>query len=316
MKVYYSTQNKLRFFLITVLYLFVAQNAYNQSKIYFDQEWKISDKENAHFYRVITKKNDSLFHVKDYYINGALQMDGYYSNIKEGTMEGKNTWYYKNKRKMVSSMYSQGKLHGLSTVYQENGKLHYRLEYKDGDPYNGNYKTSITDGIEYIYKNGATLKRIEHGTVNGFYPAETRVYGTKKDSVYWRNSNGKLIGVGIYDAHTHKIINGLDIKTNWLEVTNTYYKKGKKDGIQNMSFEGTLFVEKTFKNDTLTLHKSLDPFTNKMIECEYKNNEPVQGRFFEYDQMQDFYDEYVYVNGEFKSRNRYIKKGDTYILKE
>ncbi|WKB80418.1 hypothetical protein QYR09_11715 [Cellulophaga lytica] len=285
---------------ITLVCLFYFQNTYSQSKIYFDKDWKTTTKNKAQFYRVVTKKNDSLFHVKDFYINGVLQMNGHFSNLEQEVMEGKITFYDKKGTKTNTANYVNGVLNGVATTYLKNGKIAYTSEYKNGKIYNGIYKAAT---VKYLYKNGVTAKRIEFLAPNDHYPLATTVYGKEKDSVYWYTSKGKKIGFGIYKGTDP--INGLDIKSSWLKVTHTYYKNSKKDGVQSVYYEGKLIAENTFANDVLLLKKSLNPHTGKFVTCKYKNNKPYQGHYFVYHVTQDYYDEYVYDSGKIGSYKKY-----------
>ncbi|WP_435315146.1 hypothetical protein [Cellulophaga fucicola] len=286
--------------IIALVCFFLFQSAYSQSKIYFDKDWKKTTKEEARFYRVVAKKNDSLFHIRDYFISGVLQMNGHFSNLEEEVMEGKITFYDEKGKITNSANYVNGVLNGPSIVYLKNGKIEYTSEYKNGDVYNGIYKAAT---VKYLYKNGVTAKRIEFLSPNDYYPLATTVYGKERDTVYWYTSKGKKIGFGTYKGT--KTINGLDIKKNWLEVTHTFYKNSKKEGVQSIFYEGKLIAENTFANDVLILNKSLNPFTGKFVTCKYKNNKPFQGHYFVYHITQDYYDEYVYDTGKIASYNKY-----------
>ncbi|SFW39257.1 hypothetical protein [Cellulophaga fucicola] len=286
--------------IIALVCFFLFQSTYGQSKIYFDKDWKKTTKEEARFYRVVAKKNDSLFYIRDYFISGVLQMNGHFSNLEQEVMEGKITFYDEKGKITNSANYVNGVLNGPSIVYLKNGKIEYTSEYKNGDIYNGIYKAAT---VKYLYKNGVTAKRIEFLSPNDYYPLATTVYGKERDTVYWYTSKGKKIGFGTYKGT--KTINGLDIKKSWLEVTHTFYKNGKKEGVQNIFYEGKLIVENTFANDVLVLNKSLNPFTGKFVTCKYKNNKPFQGHYFVYHITQDYYDEYVYDTGKITSYNKY-----------
>ena len=286
--------------ILILVCFFLFQNTYSQSKIYFDKDWKKTTKEEARFYRVVTKKNDSLFHIRDYFISGVLQMNGHFSNLEEEVMEGKITFYDEKGKRTNSENYANGVLNGPSIVYLENGKIEYTSEYKNGDIYNGIYKAAT---VKYLYKNGVTAKRIEFLSPNDFYPLATTVYGKERDTVYWYTSKGKKIGFGTYKGI--KTIDGLDIKKSWLEVTHTFYKNGKKEGVQSIFYEGKLIAENTFADDVLTLNKSLNPLTDKFVTCKYKDNMPFQGHYFVYHVTQDYYDEYVYDTGKITSYNKY-----------
>ncbi len=59
-----------------------------QDTIFYDDNWnEISNKDSVSFYRIIFKESDQ-FKVLDYYINGNLQMEGYFSSIEDRIKEG------------------------------------------------------------------------------------------------------------------------------------------------------------------------------------------------------------------------------------
>ncbi|HBK70481.1 MAG TPA: hypothetical protein DDZ39_02290, partial [Flavobacteriaceae bacterium] len=74
--------------ILIVLSLTIFQQAFAQEKIYLGKDWKKSTKENAHFYRILEKKNDSLYYVEDFYISGVMQMDGHFTNVEKETLHG------------------------------------------------------------------------------------------------------------------------------------------------------------------------------------------------------------------------------------
>lgn len=295
---------QIKIIIISYLYFFLCPNNFCQSKIYFDKDWKVSEKENAHFYRIINKKNDSLFYVKDFYINNVLQMDGHYSNIKKEVFEGPINWYDENGKITKSSTYKKGILHGITTVYLDDGKIDYTNEYKNGKVYEG---LDIGFTEKRIYKKGKLVKKIKHNPPNSLYILSTTVYGAERDSVYWFTSKGKKIGFGIYKNHT--IQDGLEVINDFSNTFFTNYIKGKKNGIHKViDSEGTLVSQKLFKNDQLISDKTPHPITGEIITCIYKNNEAFEGRFFEYNPIYNYYDEHIFKKGKQVKKNRYVKE--------
>jgi len=288
---------------ITALYFVTCQNIFSQSKIYFDKEWKISTIEKAHFYRVITKKNDSLFYVKDHYINGVLQMDGHYSNLENEIMEGKINFYNKQGEITNSQTYTKGELNGLATVYLKNGKIDYTTEYKNGKIYNGVYNGFV---VKQVYKKGEVIKEIEQNPPNQYYVLKTTIYGKEIDSVYWITAKGIQLGFGIYK--NHKIIDGLNVLNLLDNTVYTYYKNKLREGLQKVyDSNGKLIANMTYKNDQLILDETLNPLTNKMVTCTYKDNQPLNGRYFEYKPMHNYYNEFIFENGKLITKNRYFE---------
>ncbi len=291
---------------ITFFSFFFCRNVYSQSEIYFDKDWKTATKEEAYFYRTIHKKNDSLFYIKDYYINGVLQMDGHFSNLENETMEGKVNFYNKQGGITNSETYRKGVLHGLTKVYLKNGNIDYTTAYKNGKIYNGVYNGVVK---KRFYKNGIITKDIEHSPPNQYYILKTIIYGREMDSVYWRTAKGRPLGLGIYKDN--KIIEGLRVLNLLDNTVYTYYKNSLREGIQKVyNSNGKLIANMTYKSDQLILDETLNPLTNKMVACTYKNNQPLDGRYFEYKPMYNYYDEFVFENGIQKKHNRYAEDKD------
>ncbi len=120
---------------ILLIFLFLIQNLFAQDtiRIYFDKNWeKIKHGENAMYSRKVFKKGD-LWYVKDYYLNGQLQMEGSFNNKKctersgefiyytengnidhkgiflNNNYEGTWIWYHTNDKKSSEELYSNGK---------------------------------------------------------------------------------------------------------------------------------------------------------------------------------------------------------------
>ena len=302
-------RKKLKRLIIITLFLFISTNTYSQTKIYFDSEWNTSTKDKAEFYRILTKKNDSLFHIKDFYISGTLQMEGHISDLEKETLENKIVWYNSDGKKLSSAHYKKGVLHGLSTTYLKNGKIDYTTEYRNGKVYDGVYAYS---SYKQYYKKGKLIKQVELEAPNYFRNLETRVFGAEKDTVYWMSNKGdKLIGIGIYHSSSSQIIDGLDIQNNFLIAIHTNYKNGKREGIQKVFYEGDLLSEQTFVNNTVVLERSINPINGKTVEINFKDGEPNTGHLFQFNQINEYYNEFIYKEGEVLIKNHYeLVKGE------
>lgn len=128
----------------TVLLLFisllVSQITFGQQeKVYYDSEWKVTNKSKAEFYRLITfdEKGKPKGKVKDYFINGTLQWEGYlsyadkYENSKD-SIEGVSIWYHDNGNKSMQTNTVDGKLEGVREYYHRNGNISGRTNFKNG----------------------------------------------------------------------------------------------------------------------------------------------------------------------------------------
>ena len=294
---------KLKLILIIVTYFSISQNIYGQSKTYFDKDWKTTTKDKAEFYRVLDKKNDSLFHIKDFYINGNLQMEGYFSDLENETLEEKIVWYTEEGKITHSANYKKGVLNGQSIIYLKNGEIDYTTEYRNGKVYEGVYAGG---SYKQYYKEGKLIKQVEFEAPNDFRSLKTRVFGTEKDTVYWMNNkNTKVLGIGIYPSSSSKIIEGLEIDNNFLIAVHTHYKNGKREGIQSVYYEGELLTEQTFVNDVVVLEKSINPLNGKTVEINFKEGEPNTGHLFQFNQFYEYYNEFIYEDGIVLIKNHY-----------
>ncbi len=117
-------------YIITILGLFIGLIAFGQDTIYYNKDWKRCTKENAEYFRVISLDADGvpIGKVKDYYITGELQWEGYlsycdkYDNSKD-SCDGYCVWYYKNGNKVRESNFSNNILIGTTTFWHEDGRI-------------------------------------------------------------------------------------------------------------------------------------------------------------------------------------------------
>lgn len=296
-------KNKFIHLTIIILCLLMAHNISSQTKVYFDKDWKKTSKEAAVYHRIIDKKNDSLFYIKDYYSNGKLQMEGHFSNLEKETLEKKVIWYTKEGKIDHISNYKKGILHGMHTVYLKNGKINYSTEYKNGYIYSGVYAGGY---YKQYYKNGKLTKQVELEAPNNFRSLKTRVFGLEKDTIYWMSNKGdKLIGIGIYSSSSSKIIDGLEIDNNFLIAVHTNYKDGKREGVQKVFYKGKLLTEQTFANNIVVLERSINPLNHKTVEINFKNGEPYTGQLFQFNQVYNYYNEFIYNKGIVIIKNHY-----------
>jgi hypothetical protein len=174
-------KNKLSFFPFFAIVLVSSQ----QSKTtYFDRSWKETTKDNAVFYRpapIIL--NDSIEFIRDYFIDGKLQYQGY-SLKKKGYKKniGSEYWYNENGFDKGSD-YSEANSEKFKGVelkfYYPNGKL-WKIQKLNGK------KT-----LEEVYFEGGNIRNID--SVNYADHQKGRV-----EKIYWIN-NKNLASEKIYN---------------------------------------------------------------------------------------------------------------------
>ncbi|GEM_PF-6173907 len=150
--------------IILLLLLSIATNLTAQKDIlYFDAGWNKTTKAEAKFYRPIPlKKTGNLYQVKDYYITGSLQMEGYYSNIEKEELEGKVVWYYINGQKSEIRNYKKGILDGTSTYYNKEGFLRAEGIFKNNIRWTGRFFDAFSDGYVPEFKEGKKIAQVRY----------------------------------------------------------------------------------------------------------------------------------------------------------
>lgn len=153
--------------------------------------YSISKNKKIIYKRIIEfDKENNLYHVKDYYPTGQIQMDAFYSLFDKNIKEELQCNYYSNTK--------QGK---YSSWYR-NGQLEYT----------GNYKNGLRNGLcSGFYKNGQ--KEMEQNWLNG------QLHGNVK---YW-TEKGDLK----YDLTLNHGLNQNPINVNYKYIT--YLSKGYVD---------------------------------------------------------------------------------------
>jgi antitoxin component YwqK of YwqJK toxin-antitoxin module len=171
---------------------------------------------------------------KYYHLNGKLEQTGKFN--KQGKFEGKWKWYFDNSKLLKEENYRNGLKDGMSTAYDETGKVIEEGEFVDGnedgpwfeqigDTYTrGTYRDGLRNGMWYnFYLNSDSLKTDSLCYFKGNFiednPDGRHIY-------YWEN--GKVKDEGSYVM-------------------------GKKEGEwYKYNFDGTLFMIISYKQGVET----------------------------------------------------------------
>lgn len=134
-------------------------------KVYFDEDWNvISNASEASYYRLYNAKDKStgLKPYQDYYINGRLQGEGFYSHIENdgGNLifieEGEQKNYYDNGKLHEKWYKKNGEIDGEDISYYESGMKEWVLIYKNDIIQKATKYDDSTGTIDRVltYKNG------------------------------------------------------------------------------------------------------------------------------------------------------------------
>lgn len=241
-----------------LLSLIISGFASGQQRTYFDEKWKPTDKANAHYYR-LSEKKDTLYVIKDYYINGVLQFEGASKTEKEPFFLEGNVKYYgsdgqvvtnanmvHNKRHglyeefygtgapKVSGNFIDGKASGVYTEYYPTGQIGNTANFTNGKTNGTHTKYTFNGDVEY------RLNYID-GVLNG--PYESYEYGRLETKGTTKN--------GIQDGKCFTYYEDGSVRFTYT-VTNGYL-----DGIfTEADKEGKLLTDAEFKNGVPIRYKS------------------------------------------------------------
>lgn len=171
----------MKLFLTTIsIFLFTISSAQKDS-LWFDKNWKETTKENAHFYRIPIQKEGKLYRVKDFYINGTLQMSGL-SKYKDSISLLQAIWYNEAGYPLNEINYEDAALRNGTRVY-----------------YTQNEDLTTTAIEELVYKEGdlAKLMRFDGDRRGIRYETYYKNNSSYKEVYY--DKNGKKIGESVYD---------------------------------------------------------------------------------------------------------------------
>jgi hypothetical protein len=156
---------------ILILSLFICLGTIKAQEVdTFYLHIPISKNDTIIYKRIIQfDNNDSLYHVRDYYPNGQIQMEGTYSsfdksikeeslwcNYKTNTKEGEFKVWYKNGQIESETNFINGLRHGLYEYWYSNGQRESKLYYINGQE-QGKCTWWNTDGSlqnELIFEKG------------------------------------------------------------------------------------------------------------------------------------------------------------------
>ncbi len=285
-------------FLIVIFFNFYSYSQ-NKQTIYFDKDWKECSKEKAAFFRpmpLLSSGNHEL--VRDYYINGNLQMQGYSlkNNDKKYIID---IYYYDDKNtESISTNNNLEDLNGTFSYFYYDGKLWKTITYKNGELFGRNtyFFKDGTQMLDGIYQNG--------NCISGSVAFDTKLnseFRLKKGEpekqitkvLYWENSKQiaqkqtillkkygrELIGQQNFDK-SGKLIQKL---TENAYPTRSYYDETISEGIDfeyyirndcAVNLKSETHYSLGQKNGSSINFDISGKVINKII---YKNDSPIEG---------------------------------------
>ncbi len=117
-------------FLFFLFFISFSSATFCQEKVYFDDNWNVTTKENAVYYRVVSDKKSKKEWIIDYYISGKKAQEANYIN---GKPEGKYLLYYNTGELKKVGYFENGLKEGVWKTYDKEGKIIEKGKYKNGE---------------------------------------------------------------------------------------------------------------------------------------------------------------------------------------
>jgi antitoxin component YwqK of YwqJK toxin-antitoxin module len=213
-------------------------------------------------------KNDKLEgEYKSFHMNGQLSTQEYY---KDGKEEGEHKEWYKNGQLRRKCYYKNGKIDGLEQEFYDNGNLKKQAFYKNNNlgVYQEFHKNLVLKLQAILTKTDDKTSDDETGNIKEFYDngqlklEKQLIEGKIKEKIKVFDSNGKLLGIQVYDDNELKITNPRIALNEKNCISPTYFW----DDYENKCFE-YLQEEKKMEKDCeeWIKNKTVNPVTGKKM---------------------------------------------------
>src|ERR1044071_10033448 len=197
----------LRYLSLFLLALLPLVSTAQESIIYFDKDWRYTPrKKNAAFYRPLPKKEGEFYKLVDYYINGKVQMTGYYAindplklmqeSLERAEKQGIFKYYYPDGTLKAQEEYLNDKPHGKWASYNEKGQQLDKTEWNNGEKA-GDW-TLYYEGTTQPWYSTSYILGKQNGASKSYYPDGK----LKRDAIY---ENDMLLSGKMYDTKGKEI---------------------------------------------------------------------------------------------------------------
>ncbi|MGL1885890.1 MAG: TonB family protein [Reichenbachiella sp.] len=222
------------FSIIFFLTLLATQAQLNDKVVFFDDNWNECPQEKASYYGITEDYhlNKTSYKAIDYFISGAIQKTGNYSDAEREIKNGHFEWYYENGQLKEKGQYSKNMKTGPWDGYYKNGQQKEK----------GTYYEDTKKGYWWTwYENGQKKEEREVVGQNNYH-----VQSRNKVMSHWDSLGNQLVvkGNGLA-TYYHK---------DTLSISSSgSFKKGFKIGVwKGYSKDNRLKYEEIYKKNKVT----------------------------------------------------------------
>ena len=207
--------------------------------VYYDSDWeKVRSIKKAVYYRKAFKDTQGQYIVKDYFLNGDLQMSGTYITKKFEIKNGTFIYYYDNGQKKSEYNYVKNKRYGDCATWFDSGQIASKSSY-DANGKTGKwiewFKDGGTDNEEHF------LNDLKHGECTYYH------YSGKISAIEYY-TNGKFIRSRYFDEQGSELpenlskevdpefVGGEDMMARFIQDNIKYPSQAVKKNIKGTSY--------------------------------------------------------------------------------
>lgn len=234
-------------------YLFVCMcllglqsiQAQDSTTFYFNQYWRDTSADQAKYFRKMYSSG-THFGVRDYYINGVLQMSGAYLDAAAKIRDGAFSYYDEGGKLESAGLYLNGVREGIWTNYYEGGERRSQAFYKN-DKIIGKWQNWYESGrprAKGQYRKGKAYGKwhwyYEHGVVASL---ETYRRGKLKRAVFFDSMGKRMAGTPVIEQ-LPRFPGGDSAMYRYLQTQTVYPARAIEKG-----WEGTVRVRFLISRD-------------------------------------------------------------------
>ena len=273
-----------------LLLLLLSCFGWAQEKIYIDNSGNPVSQDKASLYRTISEKQ-GIYHIKDFYLNGKLQMDAFSKNKDFRGIEelvGKFTFYLENGKIEIQGEEKKGEL--KYKMFDEKGRITtlYSKDAKDNEISQSYYYPEEKDNFNIVYfQENGEIKKI---VLFDKDLSKIRIERFNQDNgnilSHYYDERGKLIGSRL-TKDDDSPAEGTEVEYYFnpaqVRMITQWDNKGNITTKKEFYRSGKVFSERTVRQKD-TIITFLNPKQKKMGELLIKEGHPYQGVAYNLDE--------------------------------
>jgi TonB family protein len=166
-RILFLIKGQMKKLILILLILTSSLKCFSQTdttKVYFDENWKITSETNAKYFSKRYQVNDTLWQMNDHFIDGSIQMTGTYMDSgyknkigefryysEDGFLKSSNYYFTKEKYLKETHYYKNGQVDYFQEKNIETGKLIFAKYFKENGDESSLIQPAFKGGIPEMY---------------------------------------------------------------------------------------------------------------------------------------------------------------------